>query len=229
MISAGLRSALRLMRQEAVIWWRHRRGIRAARRYASARSLKLNVGCGGNAKPGWVNIDLIAGADLQLDLREPIPLADGSAQLIYAEHFFEHLDYPGPASRFLAECRRLLEPGGMLSIGVPDTRWPLLDYGLDVADGYFAAASVHRWHPAWCRTRLEHINYHFRQNGEHRFAWDFETLEQALREAGFETVRQREYSPRLDTASRAVGTLYVDATVPPTARPDESLDALEAP
>ena len=37
------------------------------------------------------------------------------------------------------------------------------------------------WHPAWCTTRLEHINFHFRQGGEHKFAYDFETLKTAPR------------------------------------------------
>src|SRR5262245_40369277 len=45
-------------------------------------------------KPGWVNIDLVACADLQLDMREAMPLPDKCAQMIYSEHFFEHIDYP---------------------------------------------------------------------------------------------------------------------------------------
>jgi hypothetical protein len=36
------------------------------------------------------------------------------------------------------------------------------------------------WHPAWCQTRLEHLNYHFRQDTQHRFAYDYETLERVL-------------------------------------------------
>jgi len=212
-LPTGLRRAVDDVRRELRMARYHRKGRRDATKYANAKSLKLHAGCGLNPKPGWVNIDLAQKEDLSLDLRERIPLPDGSAQMIYSEHFFEHLDYPGDAMHFLKECVRLLEPGGTFSIGVPDTRWPLLGYG-NVESGYFEAADLRRWHPAWCRTKMEHINYHFRQDGEHRFAWDLETLEQALREAGFVEIRQRSYRPDLDTEARALGTLYVDALAP---------------
>ena len=58
--------------------------------------------------------------------------------MIYSEHFLEHLDYPGDANRFLAECYRLLEPSGLIGAGVPDTKWPLEEYeGLGNGE-YFA-------------------------------------------------------------------------------------------
>lgn len=72
-------------------------------------------------KPGWLDVDLVPDADLQLDLREPLPFPDRCAATAYSEHFFEHLDYPGAAERFLEECHRVLDVGGMISIGVPDT------------------------------------------------------------------------------------------------------------
>lgn len=160
-----------------------------------------------------MNVDLADGVDLQLDLREPIPLPDGCAAVVYSEHFFEHLDYPTDALAFLRECHRLLEPDGRFSVGVPDTRWPLYCYaGQD--KGWVEASIEHRWHPAWCRTTMEHINYHFRQNGQHKFAWDFETMEQVLRDVGFVNVKQRDYSPEIDSPRGAIGTLYVDAFMP---------------
>jgi predicted SAM-dependent methyltransferase len=194
---------------------RHRKGVRDARKYANAKALKLNVGCGSNFKTGWINIDYSGNADLQLDMREPIPLPSGSVQMIYSEHFFEHLDYPEAAKHFLSESFRVLEPGGTFSVGVPDTLWPLLDYA-NVGDGrYFQTAKAERWHPEWCKTRMEHINFHFRQGTEHRFAYDFETMEQALKEAGFVEIRQREFDPDLDSKSRGeLGTLYVNAMKP---------------
>jgi predicted SAM-dependent methyltransferase len=203
---------MRGLRQELSISRAHRRSVRAARKYAHAKALKLNIGCGPNLKPGWVNIDLVACADLQLDMREAMPLPDKCAQMIYSEHFFEHIDYPRDAMHFLSECHRVLEPGGVFSVGVPDTSWPLLDYGGTGPGGYFETA--HRWHAGWCKTKLEHINYHFRQDGEHRFMWDFETLEGALARSGFTNIERRDYRPGLDTESRALGTLYVDATKP---------------
>jgi SAM-dependent methyltransferase len=90
--------------------------------------MKLNIGCGPNRKKGWDNIDLLPDVDLSLDMREAMPFSENSATIIYSEHFFEHLDYPEPAKRFLKECHRILRPGGIFSVGVPDTEWPLLAY-----------------------------------------------------------------------------------------------------
>jgi hypothetical protein len=102
----GLRLTIGDLRREVAISRLHRKGRRSAGRYANAKSLKLNIGCGKNLKPGWINIDLARNADLSLDMREQIPLSDGSAQTIYSEHFLEHLDYPTDALRRLLGRRR---------------------------------------------------------------------------------------------------------------------------
>jgi predicted SAM-dependent methyltransferase len=134
--------------------------------------------------------------------------------MIYSEHFVEHLDYPDDAKRFLLECFRLLEPNGLFRVGVPDTRWPLLDYA-GVGDGrWLEANETERWHPEWCKTPMDHINYHFRQGTEHRYAYDFETIENALKETGFGEINQCEFDPAFDSKSRKLGTLYVNARKP---------------
>src|SRR5215472_6850021 len=142
--------------------------------------------------------------------REAMPFSENSATIIYSEHFFEHLDYPEPAKRFLKECHRILKPGGIFSVGVPDTEWPLQAYVGPDDKNYFAWSKVNCL-PEWCQTRIDDINYHFRQDGEHRFAYDYETLHHALMEAGFSNIRQRAFDAGLDTESRRIGTLYVDA------------------
>ncbi len=206
----GLRVVMRSTLDEIGIWKRHRSGCRKARALYSERvGLKLNIGCGPNYKDGWVNIDLAGDPDLTLDMRQSIPLPDGCASLIYSEHFFEHLDYPHEALQFLSESYRILEEGGIFSVGVPDTEWPLLDYA-GVGDGkYWEATKFCR--PDWVKTRLDDINYHFRQDGEHRYAYDLETLRLAIETVGFTHVRRRDFDPNLDTEPRRVGTLYVEA------------------
>jgi predicted SAM-dependent methyltransferase len=211
LLPVGLYQALRLLRNEIRTYWLHRKGVSKARAYAQRSGLKLNIGCGGNRKRGWVNIDLSSEMDLSLDMRERIPLPDGSTTTIYSEHFFEHLEYPHDARRFLGECHRILETGGIFTLGVPDTQWALEAYVGPDDKGYFELAKA-KWHPAWCQTRLEHINYHFRQGTEHRFAYDFETLHRVLAEAGFLNIRQRPFDRDLDAESRREGTLYVEAT-----------------
>jgi len=211
----GLYAAVGLLAKELVLYRSHRTGTRKAGAYAGKIGLKLNIGCGSNRKEGWVNIDLSSNADLTLDMRERIPLSDNSAKIIYSEHFVEHLDYPENAKLFLRECFRLLEPNGIFRVGVPDASWPLLSYA-DVSDGgYFRACEAERWHPDWCKTRLDHINYHFRQGVDHRYAYDFETMEYVLKETGFVEIYESEFDPNFDTDSRKLGTLYLNALKPP--------------
>jgi hypothetical protein len=98
---------------------------------------------------------------------------------------------------------------------VPDSRWPLESYVHDHPD-YFAWCRAAEWSPAWSRTRLDQINFHFRQQlpvfgMHHLYAYDFETLADRLVRAGFTDARQRNFDPERDSAERRVGTLYVDA------------------
>jgi predicted SAM-dependent methyltransferase len=212
-ITAGLRSSFHDTVRELVICCVHRRGVWRARRLRGRSGLKLHLGCGGKLKEGWVNVDLALSSDLTLDVREPLPFADGSCAVIYSEHFLEHLDYPQPTRSLLEECRRVLEPGGRFSVGVPDTEWPLREYFGLQDDDYFRTARE-RWHPPWCETRMEQINYHFRQVTEHRFAYDYETLERMLERVGFTEIHRRRFDPALDSEDRRLGTLYVDAVNP---------------
>jgi len=53
------------------------------------------------------------------DLREPLPFADGVFSTVYHSHVLEHLPRR-EAPRFLAECFRVLEPGGIIRVVVPD-------------------------------------------------------------------------------------------------------------
>jgi predicted SAM-dependent methyltransferase len=205
----GLFRAVKLVAKEILIARKHRKGCKAARSYAGKRNLKLNVGAGPNVKPDWVNIDLGAPNTISLDMRERLPFDDNSCSVIYSEHFFEHLEHPIDTGHFLAESLRVLEPGGMWTAGVPDTEWPLLDYAGTAKDSYSTHAPT--WHPKECVTKMDHINYHFRQAGEHKFAWDYETFELYLRNAGFRNIRRRPFDKATDELRRELGTLYVEA------------------
>ena len=211
--TAGFRKAIGHLSEEFGIQLRHLASLRRVNRYTRGH-LKLNVGCGPNLKHGWVNIDLSGHADLHLDLREPLPFNDESVTTIYSEHFFEHLEYPGQALNFLKESLRVLQAGGLFSVGVPDTEWPIRSYA-DGDEEYFHIARQ-RWHPEWCNTRMHNLNYHFRQGQEHQYAYDFETLSQIIREVGFISIVKRAFNPNLDDERRRLGTLYLDAKKPNT-------------
>jgi predicted SAM-dependent methyltransferase len=194
------------------IYKRHRSALKKVAPFLRYPEKKLNLGCGPNLKPGWINIDLLdSGADLQLDLREQWPFADASISHIYSEHVFEHFEVREEVSHFLSEAYRVLRPGGLFEVGVPDTEWPLRAYG-DPSDPYWRFAKT--VHPEWCETQLDHINYHFRQGRQHKYAWDYETLARKLRQFDFTCITRREFDPNIDSESRKAGTLYLTAMKP---------------
>ena len=189
-----------------------------AARYARHTPLRLNLGSGASPRAGFVNVDRDPRADLHLDVRRGLPFPDGSCAEIYAEHLLEHLAYPGEVEAVLRDWLRVLAPGGMLSLGVPDTAWPLAAYADPVAD-YFGWCRTQPWCPSWVVTRLDQINFHFRQQSPdlgtpHLYAYDWETLHARLAEAGFTAIERRPFDPASDSEERRVGTLYVRARKP---------------
>jgi len=209
----GVRDARRALAKERALSRRHLSSVRKARRLTAETGLKLHLASGPNLKQGWLNIDLFARrADLRLDLREPFPFADSSVAVIFSEHFFEHLEYPGEVRHLLRESLRVLQPGGLFSVGVPDTE-PLLKAYAEGDEAAFRTARE-RWHPSWCDTHMHQVNYHFRQRTEHKYAYDFETLARILETAGYSSITRRAFDPSLDSEARRDGTLYVDARKP---------------
>lgn len=80
-----------------------------------------NLGCGVRHHQDWLNIDFQGDgrAVFSWDLRQGVPLPGGSCDAVYASHVIEHFTCP-QADRFLAECKRLLKPGGILRLVTPD-------------------------------------------------------------------------------------------------------------
>lgn len=77
----------------------------------------LNLGCGADKKPDWLNVDIDGTADVTCDLEQyPWPFDDDSVDGILASHLIEHLhDFKG----FMHECHRILRSGGVLEIITP--------------------------------------------------------------------------------------------------------------
>lgn len=83
--------------------------------------LKLHLGCGTKFLPGFVHIDALdLGHIDQVGPVESLPqIASGSVDLIYASHVLEHFgrhEYQD----VLQEWYRVLRPGGLLRLAVPD-------------------------------------------------------------------------------------------------------------
>jgi predicted SAM-dependent methyltransferase len=86
------------------------------------RELKrLNWGCGDAGVPGWINSDLKEGPgiDITADIRHGLPLDSDSLDYIVSIHALPMISYPDLVP-VLRELQRLLAPGGVLRLGLPD-------------------------------------------------------------------------------------------------------------
>lgn len=83
--------------------------------------IRLNLGCGLVVIPGFVNIDQdpLPHVHYVRAVDDLAPFADGSVELVYASHCLEHFSHL-ETGRVLAEWHRVLRPGGMLRVSVPD-------------------------------------------------------------------------------------------------------------
>src|SRR5262245_8385571 len=84
--------------------------------------MKLHLGCGRNALPGWINVDraelpsVDVVADLDACRTVPLPWPDGSVEECALLHVIEHLRDPLP---LMQELHRVAAPGALLTIRTP--------------------------------------------------------------------------------------------------------------
>ncbi|HEY8902561.1 MAG TPA: methyltransferase domain-containing protein [Chthoniobacterales bacterium] len=109
----------------------------------------LNLGCGSSFHEDWENYDLVPSAPSvkPIDLTKPLPFEDGTFDVVYSSHVLEHI----PRQRvpaLLREMARILKPGGILRIVVPDLEGIIREYlrQLDLAAaGDRDAVARHEW------------------------------------------------------------------------------------
>lgn len=91
--------------------------------------LRLHLGCGGNKREGWVNIDSVAEfhPDIIHDISRPLPFKDRTADEVLAEDLLEHFD---KYMRFLVfyQWTRVLKINGTITLQVPDFKKTLFKY-----------------------------------------------------------------------------------------------------
>jgi predicted SAM-dependent methyltransferase len=141
-----------------------------------------------------------------------LPFSDDSFSVIYSEHFIEYFDYPNDITMLLSECYRVLQRGGVHSFSVPDGE-KVLRYYVTREYADFPQAQK-KFNPTWCKTQMDHVNYCLRQDGEHRWYYDEETMRMLLEAVGFVEIQRREFDPELDQEVRRVGSMYMKCTKP---------------
>ncbi|MFF4387044.1 class I SAM-dependent methyltransferase [Streptomyces sp. NPDC001552] len=217
----GLARTLRAAAKEIELGRYHRASQKA---FPSGRidvaPKNVQVGGGAHRIDGFFNIDAVPPADLLWDVREGLPLQDHTVEVLFSEHFLEHIDYPRSAKHYAYEAHRVLAPGGQLITGVPDAAYVLSRYPTGPQE---AEEMVDRWYAKrTCRqdinTYLDLINYVFRDQEDdpaytpHLWAYDLDKLCQLFTEAGFKTVEPWAFDPTMANAKREWASVYVVAT-----------------
>jgi predicted SAM-dependent methyltransferase len=195
------------------------------RHLAGLEGCRVNIACGDHPTPGWVNLELRPSSNVHFwDCRRGLPFSDGAVAAIYSEHAFEHFDPDTEVKLFLGECLRCLKPSGVLRVVVPDVGAYLRAYGHawePLAAMRQLEAKQGGWHDPWLdeiyQTQMQLVNAVFRQHGEHKYAYDEETLLLILRQAGFSRVLPQRFGISIDrdmapdSEARKTESLYVEA------------------
>ncbi len=121
----------------------------------------LNIGCGRQFDARWKNIDLESTdpSVMQCDVTGGIPFETGHFDGVYHSHILEHLK-PHLGRALMADCLRVLKPGGILRVVVPDLE--------RIAELY-----LETHHRAWSGDEAGAVNYNWMK---------LELLDQMVRE-----------------------------------------------
>jgi predicted SAM-dependent methyltransferase len=201
---------------------------------ASSKDLKLHIGCGTGKLAGWINID-VDPAPFAMNVLWGLPFPDRSVSRVFVAHMLEHLFFPRDVRFFLAELRRVMAPGGIVRIVVPDIAQCVEAYASNDRNFFSSRRETWSWWPENA-TRLEDFLAYAGAGAEpaylfeaHKYGYDFETLAKVLGEAGFERICRSAYMAsdesdlRVDEVSAVAKarygdryySLFVEATAPP--------------
>ena len=203
------------------------------------RHLRLNLGCGLLTHPSWVNVDgswnarlakypvlrralssvrILPGEKVEVpwskdifvhDIRKPLPFPDCSADAVYASHVLEHL-YREQGQQLIRESFRVLAPGGIVRIVVPDLNNIVREYLGDRPFGELSSAEnalpsgdllnerlLMRWPSPSRRNVVMRVYEAWQDFHSHKWMYDERSLSSLLRSAGFVDVVRRNYSESL--------------------------------
>lgn len=111
-----------------------------------------------------------------------IPHGSATVDTIYSSHMLEHLDRD-EACAFLAECRRVLKPGGILRLAVPDLRNAAYQYlRLNDGDGFLRHLQFDLDRP---RGLAGHLRRLLTGGRGHHWMYDRDSLTALVTDAGF--------------------------------------------
>jgi len=152
------------------------------------KKIQLYLGSGKRNIPGFVHVDLddYPHLDYRHDIVDLPMFSDNSADLIYTSHSFEYFDRQ-EGERVLKEWRRVLKPGGVLRIAVPDFEAMVkvyLKHGKVMEHKGILGPLYGRM--AVKKGNKESFIYH-------KTAYDFNSLKKMLQTAGFKNIHRYDW------------------------------------
>jgi SAM-dependent methyltransferase len=136
-----------------------------------------------------------------LDVTRRFRFDDETFDVVYASHLLEHL-HPDAAERCLREVHRVLRPGGILRLAVPDLDHMVAHY--DPADPNQFLWGIYQGRGARAKRTARHW-WHYNEV----------SLEALLRSIGFREMQRREFQegrcPDLDQIETRRWSLFVEA------------------
>jgi SAM-dependent methyltransferase len=157
-----------------------------AGRPPGAVELKLQLGCGGNILPGWLNTDSVPLPSVDyLDFTRRFPFVDGVFSAVFCEHTIEHIE-KDQAVTMITEVFRVLRPGGAFRVVTPSLEnlaRMVLAPDSDATRKYLGWSRQFMRNPG--ATLADAINLSFYGHG-HRHVYAVDELRDLLQKAGFD-------------------------------------------
>lgn len=173
---------------------------------------RMNWGCGAVTRPGWINSDRVSGpgVDLPCDIRGRLPLEDNSLDYITSIHALPEIPYMD-LEDVLWELRRVLRPGGVLRLGLPDMERAIDAYLRNDRDYFLIPDDVSQSRGGKMIVQL--IWY-----GRSRTMFTYDFTEELLQKSGFREVHrcafgqtQSPFPEIVDLDNRPRESLFVEA------------------
>lgn len=146
---------------------------------------RLHWGCGQLTPSGWINSDITEGPgiDISCNILDGLPLDDDSIDYISSQHVLPELKIYEQVDA-LRELRRVLKPGGVLRLSLPDLDLAIAAYQSGRRD-YFL---IWDWDTISGNFITQILWYNYT-----RTPFTYEFAEELLRKAGFSDVRRVSY------------------------------------
>jgi SAM-dependent methyltransferase len=174
--------------------------------------IRLHWGCGERPRPGWINSDKIQrpGIDLPADIRRGLPLRTDSVAYIVSIHALQEIPYL-ELDGVVRELRRVLEPGGVLRLGLPDLERGIKAY-VERDPAYFYIKDDES------ATLGGKFAIQLTWYGSSRIMFDWDYIHEVLTRGGFREVRRcglgqtaSRYPEIVELDDRPRETLFVEA------------------